>query len=289
MSQPNLKNLVNNIAVTAGLHPWSLGLEPETDGKIYLNPTTRIRLWIVDNLFKFAGKRHADGFENALGSIKPRGISNTEPIPTRIMQLRVTKGLSTLRAVVVIEHRNIGLAVHWVQENLANVIIIIVCLLPHHVSKQPLIYLQTQGYPSIAAREFMCLLYHELRSLPIKWIYYSDHDMQGGQIFTCLKSGSLATAYSSTHLTCPKLEWAGPTVQELMAYHEANFEVESQNANARTDHMKKVESQIVAEPTRSDHSLLKGMHSAGVLDDEPILASELELIVKGKGVNNLLL
>ena len=126
MSQPNLRDFVNNIAVTAGLHPWSLGLEPETDGKVYLNPTTTVKLWIVENLFKFAAKRQSDGFRNAIGSIKPRPISNTEPIPTRIMQLKVTKGLSTLRAVVIIEHKNIGLAAHWVQENMENVIIIIV-------------------------------------------------------------------------------------------------------------------------------------------------------------------
>ena len=40
MSQPNRENLVNNIAVTAGLQTRSLGLEPETDGTVYLNPTT---------------------------------------------------------------------------------------------------------------------------------------------------------------------------------------------------------------------------------------------------------
>lgn len=179
MSQPNLRNLVFNIAVTAGLHPWSLGLEPETDGIVYLNPTTTIKLWIVDNVFKFAAKIQSDGFKNALASIKPRSVRNTEPIPTRIMQLRVTRGMAALRAVVVVEHKNIGLAVHWVQENLENVMIIIVRLLSLHVPRHFLICLETQGYPSLAAREFMCLLYLELRFLPVKWIYYSDHDMQG--------------------------------------------------------------------------------------------------------------
>ena len=140
----------------------------------------------------------------------------------------------------------------------------------------------------MAAREFMCLLYLELRELPVKWLYYSDHDVQGAQIFTVLKSGALATAYSSTHLTCPKLEWAGPTVKELMAHHEAAFEPHSQDTNARTQHRKDIEAQIVAKkPTRTDRSLLKGLRSAGVLNDEPILASELELIIEGKGVRNL--
>lgn len=289
MSHSNFKDMVFNIAVTAELHPWSLGVEPEADGQVYLNPTTTIKLWIVDNLFKFAAKIQSGGFQNALGSIKPKAISNTEPIPPRIMQLKVTKGLSALRAVVVVEHRNISLAVHWVEENLENVMIIIVGLLSLHVLQQSLTCLKTQGYPSIAAREFMSLLYLELRQLPIKWIYYSDHDMQGAQIFTVLKFGALASAYSSQHLTCPKLEWGGPTVEELMAHHEAYFEGDSQNANARTDHMKNIKAQIVGQPTRADHSLLKGMRSSGVLNEEPVLASELELLIKGKGVRNPLL
>ena len=40
-------------------------------------------------------------------------------------------------------------------------------------------------------------------------------------------------------------------------------------------------------PTRTNHSILKGMRSSGVLDDEPILAAELELLIKGQGVRNL--
>ena len=56
----------------------------------------------------------------------------------------------------------------------------------------------------------MCQLYIELKQLPVRWLYYSDHDMQGGQIATILKSGALATAYNSTRITCPELEWTGP-------------------------------------------------------------------------------
>ena len=40
MSQTNREYLVNNFSLTAGLHPWSLGLEPETDWIVCLNPTT---------------------------------------------------------------------------------------------------------------------------------------------------------------------------------------------------------------------------------------------------------
>ena len=43
MSQTNREYLVNNNAITAGLHPWSLGLEPETDCIVDLNPTTTAR------------------------------------------------------------------------------------------------------------------------------------------------------------------------------------------------------------------------------------------------------
>lgn len=76
-------------------------------------------------------------------------------------------------------------------------------------------------------------------------------------------------------------------MKELIAHHEASFEGDSQNPSARTDHVQNIQAQIVAQPTRTDHSLLKGMRSSGVLNDEPVLASELELIVEGKGVRNL--
>ena len=50
-----------------------------------------------------------------------------------------------------------------------------------------------------------------------------------------------------------------------------------------------IEAQIIGSPTRIDHSILKGMRSSDVLDEEPILASELDLLIKGKGIRVSLL
>ena len=64
----------------------------------------------------------------------------------------------------------------------------------------------------------MSLSYHELKHLPTKWIYYSDHDIRSGQIFTIIKVRAVATAHSSTQHTYPQSEWAGPTMKELIAH-----------------------------------------------------------------------
>ena len=50
-----------------------------------------------------------------------------------------------------------------------------------------------------------------------------------------------------------------------------------------------IEAQIIGSPTRIDHSIFRGMRSSDVLNKEPILASELELLIKGKGVRDTLL
>ena len=47
--------------------------------------------------------------------------------------------------------------------------------------------------------------------------------MQGFQILLTLKYGARTTAFAGPDMTCPRLQWAGPTVKQLVAHHKAHF------------------------------------------------------------------
>ena len=55
----------------------------------------------------------------------------------------------------------------------------------------------------------------------VPFLYISDHDFQGVQIFQVLKYGAVASAYASDILVCSRLIWAGPSKEEFCQSPEA--------------------------------------------------------------------
>ena len=126
MTQPQLRKMVCDIALTLNMHPANLGINPEENALIYLSPQkVRLKAWICSNPFTFAKTKKVNGLQAAMHSCEIKTIQDGGVTPSRIMELRLTKG--SVRAVVVVEHKNIGRELSWVQDNFKDVIIISVC------------------------------------------------------------------------------------------------------------------------------------------------------------------
>lgn len=85
---------MNDIAVTCGLHPSSLGVDADETGEIYLGSRIGIGICRVENVF-------------AKSQVKKSLVSD-ETILSRLVDITSTK--TCIRAVVVVEHRNLATA-----------------------------------------------------------------------------------------------------------------------------------------------------------------------------------
>lgn len=133
--------MISGIALTTGFHPLSLGIQPQSDGQVWVGSDIRIECWIAENVYSVAARKaeaEASNQSNAFASEKTKAdkvdkairgacqkhtIKREQGIPTKIWQLRCTGGL---RLVIVVEHQNIGTALKWLGENATDTIIVMV-------------------------------------------------------------------------------------------------------------------------------------------------------------------
>ena len=126
---------MSDIALTVGLHPASLGVESECDGRIYIPEGMKIVVFYAQNLYEVAQARDAKltltGDTNAakkaaIRSCAKMTLASEQTIPSKVMDIRITKG--TVSVVIVVEHRNIGTRLDSIREDLPNALIIMVNL-----------------------------------------------------------------------------------------------------------------------------------------------------------------
>lgn len=129
-------------------------------------------------------------------------------------------------------------------------------------------------------REFLNVLDSTLAD-DTPFLYYSDHDVQGGHIFTVLKYGCKSTAWASDIQVCPRLTWAGPTKAQFFEHHQG-FHPDQASWPARR---RALDRKMVKKHTRVDDSLMRCMNNLHLLDDEDVLRSELENMNAGLGVS----
>ena len=133
LTQAQLKKSIQDIALTIGLHPTSLGVESECDGRIYIPESVKISARIAENLYNVAQAREAKltstgdinmAMKAALGACTKMTLTSEQTIPSKVMDIRITK--DTVAIVIVVEHRNIGTRLDFIQKDLPNAIIIMV-------------------------------------------------------------------------------------------------------------------------------------------------------------------
>ena len=130
----------------------------------------------------------------------------------------------------------------------------------------------------------------------VPFFYFSDHDLQGFQIYQVLKYGAQASAWASEIMVCPRLTWVGPSKDELLkspteyresfkAQYEADFphkaahEVSTAVEKWETNVTSSINRKFV-KVTKSDRGLVRGFERLGWLKHEPKLSQEIELMLK---------
>ena len=263
MSKEKARSIACDLALTIGVHPMCLGIIPDSSGSIALPPSVRIKYTLV---------KHLQKGEEIEKNMKANSTVNIEPL---IKNLTVEIEGSSPTAVLVTEH-----------ENLKRV------LTEHESAPGNVILVMSQGYPTKATREFLHMLSLDpaLRRTP--FLYTSDHDLQGLQIFQALKYGCNSSAESNHIMVCSKLQWAGPTKRELLASPQDYFSREE--AQWRADHPGQTPDQIEMRMTawrteqqakigkqfqklsKVDQRLLRAIKRVGWLAYEPEIEQEIE-------------
>lgn len=145
--------------------------------------------------------------------------------------------------------------------------------------------IQTGGSPSLACREFIHLLDQALPN--INFTYFSDHDRQGGQMFTNIKYGSRSSSWATDIMTCPSLQWCGPTQVQLLEYLQSHHDgTEAEWATRKEALLKKMSVSKEDIPT-TDGTLFKSMENLGLFNLEPTLMEEMRLVKEGQAVSNI--
>ncbi|KAL8917616.1 MAG: hypothetical protein Q9208_007844 [Pyrenodesmia sp. 3 TL-2023] len=111
MSNAQFKDMVNDLAVTCRLHPTSLGVDAEEDGRLSTGQSLGIKVERVENVLS----------ESPVA--KPQALHDGAAIPGRVVNIRVHK--SKIRAVLVVEHKNLATALEWTKNGTKDVLIVI--------------------------------------------------------------------------------------------------------------------------------------------------------------------
>lgn len=130
----------------------------------------------------------------------------------------------------------------------------------------------------------------------LPFLYLSDHDFQGFQIFQTLKYGATASAWASAIQICPRLTWVGPSKKDLLespaAYLEAHksqyksdrpHESEDEVVRAMRAWQKQKTSSIQRKfvaATKMDRALYRGFERLGWLEHEPELKQEIQQMLE---------
>lgn len=130
----------------------------------------------------------------------------------------------------------------------------------------------------------------------VPFLYISDHDFQGVQIFQVLKYGAITSAYASDILVCSRLIWAGPSKEDLcqspeayremyMAQYRSDFrrksdeEVEKAVGTWQRRMSDKLEKKLV-KATKKDREIVRAIERFGWLEHEPNLRNEVQQMLK---------
>lgn len=270
MTPAQARNALHELALTIGVHEWTLGVIPQSSGDVFLPKRMNIKcVQITDILGYHRGDQPDPSFEKIVTL-------------TQAMEHRIKPLIKSLKfegrvptAVIVVEHRNLKKGVRCLGENQEEIVLIM-----------------TGGYPSTATREFLHMLAKDKRLARAPFLYFGDHDFQGVDIYKVLKTGSAQQAESNRTMVCPRLQWVGPTRQDLIDSPKKGLESQRKQYKAghprasdkdvdtalqrwKADKAQKVQRKFQA-ATTTDRRLMKSFEKSGWLTAEPEMAAELE-------------
>ena len=272
-----VRRRIDDLAVTVGVHPWAFGIKSEGNALIKLSRGVTVIAQMVTNMQVYRDLTVGTSRRECISQHVFKFDNGAEIIPPLIESIRVnTKEGARLRAVIVVEHRN--LADVLISKEIGEIILIV-----------------TSGFPGGAVMELLHMLskLEKLGNLP--FLYFGDHDIESAQIFYSLKFGTMRSAWSNEIEVCPKLVWAGSTFEDLeespRTFRPHKEKVTRESIPHITDeelektmdkweakvsqHLKK----ILVEDKPRDKATYKGFLKTGWLEYEPILKAELEMML----------
>ncbi|KAM0806152.1 hypothetical protein BDR22DRAFT_883881 [Usnea florida] len=258
------------------LHPWSLLIESEEPGRISLGPNVSLTVFVVTNVLK-ASEEHKNGGIDAVYSSrfcqrKRLPKSHAFETPTKILSIQDPKSTG-IRAVIVVEHRNVGTQIEWVKEYMHGTIIVM-----------------TGGYASTGTKEFLNVLWRELPS-SVAFLFCSDHDPASFHIYSTLKWGACKSAALSQDTVCPRLQWFSPTrdivLDRLDEYMRVTYPKDNRRKSANEcevdrQNAKKAVEKLMTKPLAPKAiDILNGMEKRGYADKDPVLREEFDALKAG--------
>ncbi|KAI4172384.1 MAG: hypothetical protein LQ343_003643 [Gyalolechia ehrenbergii] len=189
-----MKQMWWNWALTLEIHPLCFGINIDSSGVILIPTGLKIDYKTCSNLL-------------TKETTKETLHEGRSTIPKNVMSVKLRGLQKTIRAVIVTEHRNLNTSFTGFVNHAREIIVIM-----------------TAGYPCLATREFLRLLADNRSFANTQFLWLSDHDPHGFQVYTTLKFGSAAMAWVAPSTCVPRLEFFGPTlrhVEELLDQSEA--------------------------------------------------------------------
>ena len=118
-----LRTLFDDVWLTLRIHPWSLLIESEETGRISLGQSVSLTVYVVTNVLKAAEEQKTGGMDAVYRSKfchkKRLTSSHVLETPTKILSIKEPESTG-IRAVIVVEHRNVEVQMEWMKDNMEN-------------------------------------------------------------------------------------------------------------------------------------------------------------------------
>ncbi|KAJ4508605.1 hypothetical protein HRR83_007555 [Exophiala dermatitidis] len=188
--------IMKDIALTIGVHPFLLGVEPESVGQVYIPEGIKLAMMETSSARVYVDKKAK--YSTSLNGGK------RHQIPRLLVDIaKVNQAEASIRAVVVCEHRSIVEKFPKAFED---------------ARFRGVFLVTTGGYPDVATREFLHILARHRAFKTVPFLYISDGDPNGIEIYAVLKFGSKACAFAAPQMTCPNLKWAGLSLAQYQMF-----------------------------------------------------------------------
>ena len=287
--------MIENIAITAGLLPYSLGVLPASSRRVFVSPETKLSVHRVENIFEVSRALHENRdpskkLKDMKGTKKER-IKTGSPNPCMVVKPFITP---KPRAIVMCEYQNFSTESTWTRDSLKDVVVIMV-LFTIDQSFYTFCYFwpQTGGYASFDVRELLNKLWCTYMRNPPAFLFFSDHDVHGLHIYQQLKYGCAKSSWASEIMVCPLLQLMGPSREDLLEHHKRNmYQIHKQDLTRIYPGWTAERLDVVVQrdwtkcqawlrlamyeiTSSTDFKLKAGAERLGILRWDPVLAKEL--------------
>ncbi|KKY19357.1 putative meiosis-specific topoisomerase spo11 [Phaeomoniella chlamydospora] len=304
MSQVNMSHaravaILEEIALSLGVHPYTLGVVPDFQGQFFVPEGWMVKSRECYDIFDFANHTDLPNQTRARGVRMHSTLAGrADNIPSLVVDLSLEpcgeQAGKKIIAVVVMEHRNIKSTIDRMYQS-------------NKEGQRNMLFVLTGGFSDIPSREFLHLLSKDPTLQETPFVFLSDHDPSAFEIYSNMKYGSKSYAWASHICSCPQLQWIGPSFQNLEdSYHmipgerlqhlltrrQHNNSTEAERQAAFTGierdaliRIQQVKNSSMSRFTKSD--LMRVRHlKGGILarEKEPKLANELDLMVEHGGM-----